>query len=54
MKYTSPKSEIIIISTEGVICNSVDSDIEDVDTRRGAWSVSADDSWMNIDSFERH
>lgn len=50
MNYTSPKSEIIIISTEGVICNS----IEDVGTLPGAWSVSADDSWRNIDSFERH
>lgn len=51
MNYTSPKSEIIIISTEGVICNS---DIEGVGTLPGAWSVSADDSWRNIDSFERH
>lgn len=54
MNYTSPKSEIIIISTEGVICNSGDSDIEGVGTLPGAWSVSADDSWRNIDSFERH
>ena len=54
MNYTSPKSEIIIISTEGVICDSGDSDIEDVYTLRGAWSVSGDDSWMNIDSFERY
>ena len=54
MNYTSPKSEIIIISTEGVICDSGDSDIEDVYTLPGAWSVSADDSWMNIDSFERY
>ncbi|MDD5911593.1 MAG: hypothetical protein PUC61_05610 [Bacteroidales bacterium] len=53
MEYTSPKSEIIILSTEGLICISGQSDIEGLGSITGAWSMSADDSWRNIDSFER-
>lgn len=53
MEYTSPKSEIIILSTEGLICISGQSDTEGIGSITGAWSMSADDSWRNIDSFER-
>ena len=53
MEYTSPKSEIIILSTEGLICISGESDTEGIGTTTGTWPMSADDSWRDIDSFER-